>query len=85
MMNSDSPFAAHTEDRIDARLQHPLVPEQEGIAADALSSSRALNLALVEGLRRLAIAEAHGKFTAARIRAEKAAITRLRDLVGGHQ
>jgi hypothetical protein len=80
-MDMSSPFAAHTEDRIDARLQHPLVPEQEGIAADTLSSSRALNLALVEGLRRLAIAEAFGKLAAARIRAEKENLVRLRDLV----
>jgi hypothetical protein len=84
MMNSDSPFAAHTEDRIDARLQHPLVPEQEGIAADLLSADRARSLALIEGLRRLAIAEAFGKLSAARIRAEKESLTRLRDLLGSH-
>jgi hypothetical protein len=83
-MELTSPFAAHTEDRIDARLQHPLVPEQEGIAADVLTADRARSLALIEGLRRLAIAEAFGKLAAARIRAEKAAIVRLNDLVGGH-
>jgi hypothetical protein len=84
-MNLDSPFAAHTEDRIDARLQHPLVPEQEGIAADTLSSSRALNLALVEGLRRLNLALARQKFAATAVRQEREALTRLRDLMGGHQ
>jgi hypothetical protein len=82
-MDISSPFAAHTEDRIDARLQHPLVPEQEGIA-DSLSSDRARSLALIEGLRRLAIAEAFGKLAAARIRAEKESLVRLRDLLGSH-
>jgi hypothetical protein len=79
-----SPFAAHvTHEQIQPAVDRPLIPA-EGIAADQLASDRARSVALIEGLRRLAIAEAFGKLAAARIRAEKAAIVRLNDLLGSH-
>jgi hypothetical protein len=80
-MDSASPFAAHTEDRIDARLQHPLVPEQEGIAADSLTADRARSLALIEGLRRLNLAIARQQFAATAVRQERESLRRLRDLI----
>jgi hypothetical protein len=79
-MDSASPFAAHTEDRIDARLQHPLVPEQEGIA-DQLTADRARSLALIEGLRRLNLAIARQQFAATAVRQERESLRRLRDLI----